>query len=63
MSKKIRQNLSIRSSAAEYLTFIAASGDAVIRNSRITAVDGKGYSTKHYNLSAIIAEYSNKEVA
>ena len=91
----------IRSSAAEYLTFIAASGkggveavyadeniwlsqkmmgtlydvethtvnyhlkkvfsdselqeDAVIRNFRITAADGKKYNTKHYNLSAIIA--------
>lgn len=29
--------------------------DAVIRNYRITAVDGKNYNTKHYNLSAIIA--------
>jgi hypothetical protein len=91
----------VRSSAAEYLTFIAASGksgveavyedeniwltqkmmgtlydiethtinyhlkkvftdselqeEAVIRNFRITAVDGKNYNTKHYNLSAIIA--------
>jgi hypothetical protein len=91
----------VRSSAAEYLTFVAASGtggveavyadenvwlsqkmmaqlydvdvptinyhlkkvfedseleeDAVIRNFRITAADGKTYDTKHYNLSAIIA--------
>ena len=91
----------IRSSAAEYLTFIAASctegveavyadeniwltqklmgvlydvethtinyhlkkvfedseleADSVIRNFRITAADGKNYTTKHYNLSAIIA--------
>jgi hypothetical protein len=91
----------IRSSAAEYLTFVAASGqggveavyadenvwltqkmmgllydvethtinyhlkkvfddseleeEAVIRNFRITAADGKSYSTKHYNLAAIIA--------
>lgn len=91
----------VRSSAAEYLTFVAASGaggveavyadenvwlsqkmmaqlydvdvrtinyhlktifsdseleeDAVIRNFRITAADGKNYDTKHYNLSAIIA--------
>ncbi|MBN1546325.1 MAG: virulence RhuM family protein [Syntrophaceae bacterium] len=90
-----------RSSAAEYLTFVAAGGnggveavyadeniwltqkmmgvlynvathtvnyhlkkvfsdseleeDAVIRNFRITAGDGKNYNTKHYNLSAIIA--------
>ena len=29
--------------------------DAVIRNFRITAADGKTYDTKHYNLSAIIA--------
>jgi hypothetical protein len=91
----------IRSSAAEYLTFVAASGtggveaayadesiwlsqkmmaalydvdvrtinyhlkkifndselqeDAVIRNFRITAADGKSYNTKHYKLPAIIA--------
>ena len=91
----------IRSSAAEYLTFVAAAGQggveaiyadenvwltqkmmgllydvetqtinyhlkkvfadselaeaAVIRSFRITAADGKGYDTKHYNLSAIIA--------
>ena len=91
----------IRSSTAEYLTFIAATGEggveaiyadenvwltqkmmgtlynvnvrtvnehlqnifkdnelqneAVIRNFRITASDGKNYDTKHYNLSAIIA--------
>lgn len=91
----------VRSSAAEYLTFIAASGqggveavyadenvwltqkmmgllydvethtinyhlkkvfadselqeDAVIRNFRITAADGKSYNTKHYNLTGIIA--------
>jgi hypothetical protein len=95
------QSTLIRSSAAEYLTFIAASGrggveavyadeniwlsqkmmallydvdvrtvnyhlktifkdseleeTSVIRNFRITAADGKGYDTKHYNLSAIIA--------
>lgn len=30
-------------------------GDAVIRNFRITATDGKNYNTQHYNLSAIIA--------
>ena len=29
--------------------------DSVIRNFRITAADGKGYDTKHYNLDAIIA--------
>lgn len=91
----------VRSSAAEYLTFIAATGkggveavyaeeniwltqkmmgalydvetqtinyhlkkvfsdselqaDSVIRKFRITAADGKNYSTNHYNLSAIIA--------
>jgi hypothetical protein len=90
-----------RSSAAEYLTFIAASGqsgvkamyadesiwitqkmmaelydvnvrtvnehlkkifadseleeDAVIRKFRITASDGKNYSTQHYKLPAIVA--------
>ena len=91
----------VRSSAAEYLTFIASSGqggieavyadenvwltqkmmgvlyavetqtinyhlkkvfadseleeDSVIRNFRITATDGKSYSTKHYKLAATIA--------
>ena len=100
MSKKKETSL-VRSSAAEYLTFIAASGadgveavyadenvwltqkmmaqlydvevptinyhlkkvfsdselqeEAVIRNFRITAADGKSYDTKHYNLAAIIA--------
>lgn len=89
----------VRSSAAEYLIFVAASGqggvdaiyadenvwvnqkmmaqlydvetptinyrlkkvfsdselleEAVIRNFRITAADGKSYNTKHYNLAAI----------
>ena len=101
MSKRKKHLPSIRSSAAEYLSFIAASGEggveavyadedvwltqkmmgalydvetntvnyhlkkifsdseleenAVIRNFRITAKDGKNYNTKHYNLSAIIA--------
>lgn len=99
--KKGKEVSIVRSSAAEYLTFVAASGsggveavyadesiwmtqrmmgmlydvethtinyhlkkvfsdselqeDAVIRNFRITATDGKRYNTKHYNLSAIIA--------
>ena len=104
MPPKIPKNYDtsmVRSSAAEYLTFVAASGkggveavyadenvwltqkmmgllydvethtinyhlkkvfadseleeDSVIRNFRITAADGKSYSTKHYNLAAIIA--------
>ncbi len=100
MNKKKNSDI-VRSSAAEYLTFIAAHGeggveavyadeniwltqkmmgtlyhvethtinyhlkkifadselqeDSVIRNFRITASDGKTYTTKHYNLSAIIA--------
>lgn len=100
MQKKKNSDI-VRSSAAEYLTFIAAHGeggveavyadenvwltqkmmgtlyhiethtinyhlkkiftdnelqeDSVIRNFRITASDGKNYTTKHYNLSAIIA--------
>ncbi len=100
--KKPGEEVSIvRSSAAEYLTFIAANGsggveavyadesiwltqkmmatlydvdvrtvnyhlkkifsdselqeDSVIRNFRITAVDGKNYNTKHYKLPGIIA--------
>ena len=101
MSKKKKTEISIRSSAAEYLSFVAASGEggveavyadedvwlsqkmmgtlydvnvrtvnehlkkiftdhelteeSVIRKFRITASDGKNYSTLHYNLSAIIA--------
>lgn len=101
MAKKKQAVSLVRSSAAEYLTFIAATGsggveavyadetiwltqkmmatlydvdvrtinyhlkkvfadselqeDAVIRNFRITAADGKSYNTKHYNLAAIIA--------
>ena len=100
MSKKREVSL-VRSSAAEYLTFVAASGqggveamyadenvwltqkmmgqlydvethtinyhlkkvfsdnelqeEAVIRNFRITAADGKNYDTQHYSLAAIIA--------
>ncbi|MBK3759625.1 virulence RhuM family protein [Stutzerimonas frequens] len=100
MTKKKSASL-VRSSTAEYLTFVAASGqggvdavyadenvwvsqkmmaqlydvetptinyhlkkvfddselqeEAVIRNFRITAADGKRYDTKHYNLAAIIA--------
>ena len=99
--KKTSTTSLVRSSAAEYLTFVAAGGkggeeaiyadenvwlsqkmmaqlydvelptinyhlkkvfsdgeleeEAVIRNFRITASDGKRYDTKHYNLSAIIA--------
>ena len=101
--KKNKQEITIRSSTAEYLTYIASVGDdektievryqdeniwltqkmmaelygvsvptinehikkifddkeltedSVIRNFRITASDGKSYSTKHYNLQMIIA--------
>jgi len=102
MAKSKKHEVSIvRSSAAEYLTFVAATGqggveavyadenvwvtqkmmgqlydvathtinyhlkrvfsdselqeDAVIRNFRITAADGKTYDTRHYSLAAIIA--------
>lgn len=101
MTKRKQAASLVRSSAAEYLTFIAATGqsgidtvyadenvwvsqkmmaqlydvetptinyhlkkvfddselqeEAVIRNFRITAADGKRYDTKHYNLAAIIA--------
>ena len=102
MSKRNSDNkITVRSSAAEYLTFIAATGESdvnviyadeniwlsqkmmgtlyqvephtinyhlkkifsdneldensVIRDFRITAIDGKTYNTHHYNLSAIIA--------
>ncbi|MBS4008014.1 MAG: virulence RhuM family protein [Clostridium sp.] len=103
MAKKKKNEIAIRSSAAEYLTFVASTGDsqnsfevryedeniwltqkmmailfdvethtinyhlkkiyadseleesAVVRNFRITAVDGKTYNTKHYALQMIIA--------
>ncbi|MDR2883644.1 MAG: virulence RhuM family protein [Deferribacteraceae bacterium] len=101
MKSNKKGEISIRSSAAEYLTFITASGEggveaiyadenvwltqkmigvlydvetntinyhlkkvfsdseldenAVIRNFRITAIDGKSYNTQHYNLKAIIS--------
>lgn len=100
-NKTLDSNSLIRSSSAEYLTFIAATGEggveavyadeniwlsqkmmgtlynvethtvnyhlkkiftdseldenSVVRNFRITAQDGKNYTTQHYNLSAIIA--------
>jgi hypothetical protein len=99
--RKKREVSLVRSSAAEYLTFVAATGhggveamyadenvwltqkmmgqlydvethtinyhlkkvfsdselqeEAVIRNFRITAADGKNYDTQHYSLAAIIA--------
>ena len=103
MGKKTTQAPTIRSSAAEYLTFVAAIGDlessvevryedeniwltqkmmailygvsvsainqhlkrifadneldenSVIKQYLITAIDGKNYNTRHYNLEAIIA--------
>jgi hypothetical protein len=102
MAKSKKHEISlVRSSAAEYLTFVAATGqggveavyadenvwltqkmmgqlydvethtinyhlkkvfsdselqkEAVIRNFRITAADGKSYDTQHYSLAAIIA--------
>ncbi|NLB81385.1 MAG: virulence RhuM family protein [Clostridiaceae bacterium] len=42
----------IRSSAAEYLTFIAASGSGGVE---AVYTDEKLYNTTHYNLKAIIA--------
>ena len=100
-NKKLDSNSLVRSSSAEYLTFIATTGEggveavyadeniwlsqkmmgtlynvethtvnyhlkkiftdseldenSVVRNFRITAQDGKNYTTQHYNLSAIIA--------
>lgn len=52
----------VRSSAAEYLTFVAASGgveagnlaeEAVIRDFQITASGSETYDTQHEDLSAI----------
>ena len=106
--KNSNQNKSItRSSSAEYLTFIAATGEggveaiyadeniwlsqkmmgtlyevethtvnyhlkkiftdseleenSVIRNFRITALDGKNYNIRHYNLSALNPIVSKNE--
>ena len=103
LARKSEKELALRSSAAEYLTFVAATGESdvsfemryeneniwltqkmmailydvsvaainqhlkkvfedgelreesVIKKYLITAADGKSYSTKHYNLQAIIA--------
>ena len=103
IARKSEKELALRSSAAEYLTFVAATGESdvsfemryeneniwltqkmmatlydvsvaainqhlkkvfedgelreesVIKKYLITAADGKSYSTKHYNLQAIIA--------
>lgn len=103
LARKSEKELALRSSAAEYLTFVAANGESdvsfemhyeneniwltqkmmatlydvsvaainqhlkrvfedgelreesVIKKYLITAADGKSYSTKHYNLQAIIA--------
>lgn len=48
----------VRSSAAQYLTFMAASGQggeagSVIRNFRITAADGKSGQMEHRNQEVI----------
>ena len=43
----------VRSSAAEYLTFVAATGDQ--SQSFEMRYEGESYDTKHYNLSATIA--------
>lgn len=66
--EKRKDEVSIRSSAAEYLTYIASVGDdetvfedaeleknSVIRKFRITATDEKPYDVMHYNLQMIIA--------
>ena len=57
--KKKKNEITIRSSAAEYLTYVASVGelqeDSVIRKFRITAADRKSYSTNHYSLEMIIA--------
>jgi hypothetical protein len=66
MTRKKKPTASlVRSSAAEYLAFVAASGTvfedseleegAVLRSFRITVAGGKPYDTKRYNLSAINA--------
>ena len=52
MSKNTSPAPTIRSSVAEYLTFIAVSEldeDSVIRNFRITAKNAKNYNAKHYS--------------
>lgn len=43
------------SSKKQETSLARSSAAAVIRNFRITAVDGKSYNTKHYHLAAIIA--------
>jgi hypothetical protein len=50
MAQKKQALPTIRSSAAEYLTFVAneLQADSVIRHFRITAKDGKNYNTHLY---------------
>ena len=62
MAKK-KDEITIRSSAAEYLTYVASVGDqqdsiSTIRNFRIVQTEGSRqvtHDTRHYNLQMIIA--------
>jgi hypothetical protein len=52
--KKLKSNMDItpRSAAFEYLTFIATTGEGRVD---VVYADGKGYDTNHYSLETTIA--------
>lgn len=54
MTKNKNNEVTIRSSAAEYLNYVASVGEE-IHNVEVRYEDGKNYNTNHYNLQMIIA--------
>ena len=49
MTKNKNNEVTIRSSAAEYLNYVASVGEE-IHNVEVRYEDGKNYNTNHYNL-------------
>lgn len=54
MTKNKNNEVTIRSSADEYLNYVASVGEE-IHNVEVRYKDGKNYNTNHYNLQMIIA--------
>lgn len=54
MTKNKNNEVTIRSSAAEYLNYVASVGEE-IHNVEVRYEDGKNYNTNHYKLQMIIA--------
>ena len=52
MTKNKNNEVTIRSSAAEYLNYVASVGEE-IHNVEVRYEDGKNYNTNHYNLQMI----------